>query len=100
MYAAASRRASRARRTRRAIPCIAITFTLGNVAQRWMTQQTESNYPPCAAVANHRSTSTPTDDLVVQPWSGGGRGYVVLPPTPQAPPAGRGATSSTSVTSR
>jgi hypothetical protein len=100
MFTTASRRASRARRSRRAIPCIAVTVTLGNLAQRWVAQRTDSIYPPCTAVAEHRSMPAPGDELVVQRSNAGGTGYVVRPPAPQAPPAGSGATSSTSVTSR
>jgi hypothetical protein len=99
MYTAASRRASRARRTRRAIPCIAVTITLGNLAERWVAQRTDPSVPPCAVAAAYRPMPAPADDLAVERTSSA-TNQVVLPPTPQAPPAGSGATSSTSVTSR
>ena len=92
MRATPSRRAHRARRTRHAIPCIAVVLTLGDAAERWTSRRPAPTYPPCAAAADERATvRRPTD---------GDSSYVVRPPAPQAPVTGSGATSSTSVTRR
>jgi hypothetical protein len=92
MPVAPSRRTYRGRRTRHAIPCIALVLTLGDAAQRWAQQRPVPAYPSCAAAADDRATVRRPND--------GDSSYVVRPPAPHAPVAGSGATSSTSVTSR